>query len=99
MFQFVPFAERINAIDIRHAALYHIEHAYSDRPEENETHFYIAIRKWLVLNLTDNFKKFLKEVYGIITVPQLLHKKDFVLQKLEEFLSLEDPLSLQPLLE
>ncbi|KAJ2937884.1 hypothetical protein O0L34_g18707 [Tuta absoluta] len=98
-FRFIPFAERINAIDVRHAALYNIEHAYAAQPEENETHFHLALQKWNVLNLTDNFKKFRKEVFGIITVPQLVHRKDEVLDKLEKYLNLEDQLCLQPLLE
>lgn len=98
-FKFVSFAERINLIDIRHAALYHIEHAYTEQPEENETHFHIALRKWYALNLTDNFKKFRKDVSGIITVPQLIHKKEYVLGTLEKYLLLEDQLCLQPLLE
>lgn len=95
----MPFSERINSIDIRHAALYHIEHAYSRQPDENETHFNLAIQKWHVLNLTDNFKRFKKEVFGIITVPQLLHKKVEILEILEKYLKLEDQLCLQPLLE
>lgn len=98
-FQFIPFAERINSIDIRHAALYHIEHSYSKQPEENETHFHLAIQKWHVLNLTENFKKFKKEIFGVVTVPQLVHKKDEVLDTLEKYLKLEDHLCLQPLLE
>lgn len=98
-FQFVPFAERINSIDIRHAALYHIEHAYSSQPGENETHFHLALQKWHGLNLTEKFKKFKKDVFGIVTVPQLIHKKDDVLCLLEEYLKLEDQLCLQPLLE
>ncbi|XP_075973802.1 small subunit processome component 20 homolog [Anticarsia gemmatalis] len=98
-FRFVPFAERINGIDIRHAALYHIEHAYAQQPDENETHFFVALQKWHVLNLTENFKKFRKEVFGIITVPQLVHKKEEVLEILEKYLNLEDQLCLQPLLE
>lgn len=97
--QFIPFAERINAIDIRHAALYHIEHEYTKHPYENETHFNVAVQKWFALNLTVNFKKFRKEVFGIITVPQLVHRKDEVLDILEKYLNLEDPLCLQPLLE
>ncbi|CAH3906554.1 unnamed protein product [Pieris brassicae] len=98
-FRFVPFAERINSIDIRHAALYHIEHSNSQQPGENDTHFHLAIHKWHALNLTENFKKFKKEVFGIITVPQLIHRKDDVLDLLEKYLNLEDPLCLQPLLE
>ncbi|CAK1547347.1 unnamed protein product [Leptosia nina] len=98
-FRFVPFAERINAINIRHAALYHIEHSYANQPGENDTHFHLAIQKWHALNLTENFKKFKKEVFGIVTTPQLIHKKDEVLNLLEKYLTLEDPLCLQPLLE
>lgn len=95
----MPFAERINSIDIRHAALYHIEHAYTEKPEENETHFHLALRKWHGLNLSLNFKKFKKEVFGVITVPQLVHRKDDVVEILEKYLNLEDQLCLQPLLE
>ncbi|CAH2234809.1 jg13226 [Pararge aegeria aegeria] len=98
-FRFIPFAERINAIDVRHAALYHIENVYASQPNENESHFHLAIQKWHGLNLTEKFKKFKKEVYGIVTVPQLIHKKDEVLQLLENYLKLEDQLCLQPLLE
>ncbi|CAG4990641.1 unnamed protein product [Colias eurytheme] len=98
-FRFVPFAERINGIDIRHAALYHIEHSYSSQPGENDTHFHVAIQKWHALNLTENFKKFKKEVFGVVTVAQLIHKKEEVLDLLEKFLKLEDQLCLQPLLE
>ncbi|XP_023944634.2 small subunit processome component 20 homolog [Bicyclus anynana] len=98
-FRFVPFAERINAIDIRHAALYHIEHVNASQPNANESHFYVALQKWHGLNLTEKFKKFKKQVYGIVTVPQLVHKKDEVLQLLESYLKLEDQLCLQPLLE
>lgn len=59
----------------------------------------MAIQKWHGLNLTENFKKFKKEVYGIVTVPQLIHKKDEVVALLEKYLKLEDQLCLQPLLE
>lgn len=97
--QFIPFAERINAIDIRHAALYHIEHEYTKRPEENDTHFSLAIQKWHVLNLTENFKKFKRDVFGTFSVAQLVHKKEDVIETLEKYLNLEDPLCLQPLLE
>ncbi|OWR44952.1 hypothetical protein KGM_210874 [Danaus plexippus plexippus] len=98
-FRFIPFAERINTIDIRHAALYHIEHVNASQPGENDTHFHLALQKWHGLNLTENFKKFKKEVYGVVTVPQLIHKKDEVLEILERYLKKEDPLCQQPLLE
>lgn len=52
-----------------------------------------------MLNLTDNFKKFRKEVFGIINLPQLVHKKEEVVEILEKYLKLEDQLCLQPLLE
>lgn len=98
-FQFSSFADRISAIDVRHTAIYHLDHANSDYPEENETYFYKAIQKWKVLNLTTEYVNFGKKVERIITLPQLIHRKDEVVNLLIESLENGTPLTLQPLLE
>ncbi|XP_055916600.1 small subunit processome component 20 homolog [Eupeodes corollae] len=98
-FRFKSFADRVTEIDIRRSALYHIGHVNEELPEDDETYFHQTIKKWSVLNLTDEFNQFSKKCNGIVTLPQLLHKKDFVVDHLLEKLSTATNLSLQPLLE
>lgn len=98
-FQFVTFTERINSIDIRKSALYRIEHINADKPEENETNFHNTLIRWKVLNLTTEFLNFAKRVENIVTLPQLLHRKDEVVSLLLENLDHRNVLTLQPLLE
>uniref|UniRef100_W8AID2 Small subunit processome component 20 n=1 Tax=Ceratitis capitata TaxID=7213 RepID=W8AID2_CERCA len=99
-FRFKSFADRVNEIDIRRLALYRIGHENEDLPEEeNETHFHQTLKKWIVLNLTDEFGQFSRKCLKIVTLPQLIHKKDFVVDLLLERLATATNLSLQPLLE
>ncbi|XP_055858759.1 small subunit processome component 20 homolog [Episyrphus balteatus] len=98
-FRFKSFADRVTEIDIRRSALYYIGHANEELPEDDETYFHQTIKKWSVLNLTDEYNQFSKKCNGIVTLPQLLHKKDFVVDHLLEKLSTATNLSLQPLLE
>lgn len=86
-------------IDLRHNALYHIQHINEEQPEENETHFRVAYVKWIALNLTDEYNGFQRKIRDIVTLPQLVHKKDFVVRLLLEALAKATTLSLQPLLE
>ncbi|GLV33838.1 uncharacterized protein CBL_11277 [Carabus blaptoides fortunei] len=97
-FKFRPFAERIADInvDIFHRVAHPNEEEESD---ELECFFHQAIQKWNVLNLTESYEAFRKEVYGVITLPQLLHKKEHIVDVLLKHLKLRNPLSLQPLLE
>lgn len=97
--QFKSFADRIQLIDLRHNALYHIQHVNEEQPEENETHFRVAYGKWVVLNLTDEYNVFQRKIRDIVTLPQLVHKKEFVVKLLLESLEKATTLSLQPLLE
>ncbi|XP_012255555.2 small subunit processome component 20 homolog [Athalia rosae] len=97
-FKFKPFSERIADIDVD------VFHRVSHRNEETdddeiETHFHIALQKWNVLNLTENYTNFKKEVQGIVTLPQLLHSKIQVIDALLKYLNLKDILCLQPILE
>lgn len=98
-FQFKSFSERVDQIDVRHNALYHIQHVNEEQPEENETHFRQAYGKWIVLNLSDEYNVFQRQIRDIVTLPQLLHKKDFIVELLLKSLATATTLSLQPLLE
>lgn len=59
----------------------------------------MALQKWLVLNLTEEFEKFYKPVRDIVTLPQVLLKKEFIFEHLFECLQSATKLSLQALLE
>ncbi|EDW61256.1 small subunit processome component 20 homolog [Drosophila virilis] len=99
-FRFKSFTDRVNEIDLRHLALYHIGHKYEQLEEaENETYFQQTLQKWNVLNLTEEYNYFSKRCRKIVTLPQLLHQKDFVVDLLLERLATATNLSQQPLLE
>ncbi|XP_065367264.1 small subunit processome component 20 homolog [Calliphora vicina] len=98
-FRFKSFADRVNEIDLRRLALYHIGHENEELPEDNETFFHQTLKKWMVLNLSEEYSLFSRKVIKIVTLPQLLHKKDFVVDLLLEKLACATNLSLQPLLE
>lgn len=85
-------------MDIRRAALYHIEHI-NETSNENETNFHQNYCKWLVLNLSEEYNEFQKQIKDIVTLPQIIHKKDFIIQLLLKSLEKATILSLQPLLE
>lgn len=76
-------------------------HENETQLEENECLFYQAIEKWDVLNLTEYYNAFRKEVNAnnLITLPQLIHNKDNVVQILLKHLRNKNVLCLQPLLE
>ncbi|XP_037815969.1 small subunit processome component 20 homolog [Lucilia sericata] len=99
-FRFKSFADRVNEIDLRRLALYHIGHENEELPEEeNETFFHQTLKKWMVLNLSEEYSLFSRKVIKVVTLPQLLHQKDFVVDLLLEKLACATNLSLQPLLE
>ncbi|XP_036332931.1 small subunit processome component 20 homolog isoform X1 [Rhagoletis pomonella] len=99
-FRFKSFADRVGEIDIRRLALYRIGHQNEELPEEeNETYFHQTLKKWMVLNLTDEFGQFSRRCLKVVTLPQLVHQKDFVIDLLLERLSTATNLALQPLLE
>ncbi|TDG50580.1 hypothetical protein AWZ03_002884 [Drosophila navojoa] len=99
-FRFKSFTDRVNEIDLRHLALYHIGHKYEQLEEaDNETYFQQTLQKWNVLNLTEEYNYFSKQCRKIVTLPQLLHQKNFVIDLLLERLSTATNLSQQPLLE
>ena len=76
-------------------------HENEIQSDEDGCYFYQAIQKWNVLNLTEGYDSFKKEIkpYRFVTTAQLLQQKDFVLQTLLKHLRYKNPLCLQPLLE
>lgn len=70
-------------------------------PDENQSYFYQTLQKWIQLNLTEEFGDFQKQLRGVntITLPQLLHQKDKVIETVLARLDIATSLSLQPLLE
>lgn len=85
---------------MRRTALYRIRHqnegVFEDVPD---TEFHQAYCKWVVLNLTEEYAAFQKLIRNIVTLPQLLQKKESVINILVEALEKATVLSLQPLLE
>jgi len=76
-----------------------VTHRNEDSSEETETYFHETLQKWNVLNLTDDYTTFKKQVRNIVTLPQLLHQKQYVIDMLMEYLKKRDSLFLQPILE
>ncbi|KAJ8922427.1 hypothetical protein NQ315_004373 [Exocentrus adspersus] len=98
-FKFIPFSERITNIDVD---IFHkVGHEYETQTEESQSYFYQAIDKWNVLNLSEGYESFRKEIRAgnYITLPQVLYSKDHIVEVLIKHLKLKNPLCLQPLLE
>jgi hypothetical protein len=98
--QFKNFSERISEVNLRSLAFYRVEHA-NELPEENRSYFYQCLEKWSVLNLTQEYEHFEKQLKGIqtATLPQVLHQKDQIIEILLSNLESASTLSLQPILE
>lgn len=97
--QFKSFSDRVSEIDLRKTALYRIKHKNEDNSEVDACEFHQAYCKWTVLNLTEEYNVFQKKIRNVVTLPQLLHQKEFVIETLEEAIDKATTLSLQPLLE
>lgn len=99
-FQFKTFGDRINEIDLRRSAFYRIRHQNEGTGDDApDTEFHQTYCKWVVLNLTEEYNVFQKEIRHIVTLPQLLLKKDAVVNTLVNALENATVLSMQPLLE
>lgn len=81
VFQFKSFRERIAEIDIRRSALYYVGHD-NEKLENDHAHFHEAVQRWCALNLTGEFQEYMIPIRAIVTLPQLLHHKTFVVQHL-----------------
>ncbi|KAJ8935873.1 hypothetical protein NQ318_019457, partial [Aromia moschata] len=98
-FKFLPFSDRIANIDVD---IFHkVVHEYEVQAEEQTSYFYQAIEKWNVLNLTEGYETFQKDIkaQNFITLQQVLLSKDHIVEVLTKHLKLKNPLYLQPLLE
>lgn len=97
-FRFKSFREHISEVDVRRSVLYNVKHE-NEELNEHQTYFHQTMQKWSVLNLSDEYIKFQVPLRGIVTLSQLVHKKDFVLEHLLISLDNATELSLQALLE
>ena len=98
-FQFKRFSERVSEIDVD--VFHRVAHRYEEQDEEAvETFFFQTLQKWSVLNLTEGYTAFKKEVRNIVTLPQLLNQKQYVIDVLMKYLKQKDnAIYLQPILE
>ncbi|EFA12725.1 small subunit processome component 20 homolog [Tribolium castaneum] len=98
-FKFQPFAERIANIDID--IFHRVGHSNEADDETSECFFHQAMENWSILNLTEGFDNFKKEIkaHTLVTLPQLILDKERVVEVLLKHLRLRNFLSLQPLLD
>uniref|UniRef100_A0A0C9R5L4 UTP20 protein n=1 Tax=Fopius arisanus TaxID=64838 RepID=A0A0C9R5L4_9HYME len=99
-FKFKKFSERISEIDVDvfHRVV-HKNEEFSDDEESLETNFHKTLQKWNVLNLTEGYKSFRKEVQQVVTLPQLLKHKQEVIDSLTKYLKMKNAVFLQPILD
>jgi len=58
------------------------------------------MKKWKDLNLSATFTEYYRKVYSLSeSLPQVIHHQEAIMILLEEYISLQDALALQPLLE
>ncbi|XP_015126374.1 small subunit processome component 20 homolog [Diachasma alloeum] len=99
-FKFKKFSERISEIDVDvFHRVAHRNEEFSDDEESLETNFHKTLQKWNVLNLTEGYKSFRKEVQHVVTLPQLLKHKQEVLDSLTKYLRMKNATFVQPILE
>ncbi|XP_071445858.1 small subunit processome component 20 homolog [Hetaerina americana] len=100
-FRFLPFADRIAAIDVD--VFHHIDRRRGIYDEgKKQTFLYLALEKWSVLNCTDSYAEFRSNFVppeDIETLPQLVLHSKLVATKLLKSLKSSNYLCLQPVLE
>ncbi|XP_046389961.1 small subunit processome component 20 homolog [Ischnura elegans] len=100
-FRFLPFAERIAAIDVD--VFHHVDRRRGVEDEgENQTFLYLALEKWNVLNCTDSYSEFRRNfisIEDVETLPQLVLNSRVAAVTLLKSLRNSNYLSLQPVLE
>ncbi|KAJ2878174.1 U3 snoRNP protein, partial [Coemansia aciculifera] len=95
--RFKSFRQRIDAIEINVAR--RIERDL-DEPDEHGSYFAEAVSKWNELNCTKDYTEFLHRVRAYHqSLAQVLYHKDDIVCILEDYLSLDHELALEPMLE
>ncbi|KAJ2690698.1 U3 snoRNP protein [Coemansia spiralis] len=95
--RFKSFRQRIDAIEINVAR--RIERDL-DEPDEHGSYFSEAVSKWNELNCTKDYTEFLHRVRAYHqSLAQVLYHKDDIVCILEDYLSLEHELALEPMLD
>ncbi|XP_045464607.1 small subunit processome component 20 homolog [Harmonia axyridis] len=96
-FKFRTFSERISAINVD--VIHRVRHVNEDTSEEI-SYFYQDFEKWDVLNITEGYRAFKKDIKInlLVTLPQVIAHKKHIVETLLKYLKLKDPLYLQPLL-
>lgn len=98
VFQFQTFSERVAAVDID--VFHRIRGAFSQSPDEVDTFFHETLEKWNVLNCTESFEKFRKELgTDVQSLALLLVHKERIVEVLIKYLEAKNVCSLQPILE
>ncbi|XP_058063930.1 small subunit processome component 20 homolog [Anopheles bellator] len=98
-FHFKSFRDRIKDIDVRQSALYRVETDHDLPDREDGTFFHAALRKWSLLNLTNEYVAYQRQFKDSITLPLLLFNKDAILTHLLTCLEEATDAALEPLLE
>ncbi|XP_052860656.1 small subunit processome component 20 homolog [Anopheles cruzii] len=98
-FHFKSFRDRIKDIDVRQSALYRVETDHDLPDREDGTFFHAALRKWSLLNLTNEYIAYQRQFKDTITLPLLLFNKDTILTHLLTCLDEATDAALEPLLE
>nr|XP_024214099.1 small subunit processome component 20 homolog [Halyomorpha halys] len=98
VFKFIPFSERIGKVKID--VVHQIKHKYELDICQTSTHLFQAYEKWISLNSSQSFTELRKEItYDIKILPQLLVRKEELVNILEKHLASKNPLNLQPTLD
>lgn len=71
-----------------------------DEPDDHGSFFYEALTSWKELNLTRNFKDFVKEITPFVkSLPSIVYHKDTIVDVLEKHLKMKESMALDGLLE
>ncbi|CAH1392234.1 unnamed protein product [Nezara viridula] len=98
VFKFIPFSERIGKVKID--VIHQIKHKYEYGDPSKTTNMYQTYEKWMSLNSSEICKELRKNsTYDIKILPQLLARKEELVNTLKKHLAAKNPLTLQPTLE
>ncbi|KAJ2891931.1 U3 snoRNP protein [Coemansia aciculifera] len=95
--RFKSFRQRIDAIEVNVARRIARD---LDEPDEHGSYFAEAVSKWNELNCTKDYTEFLHRVRTYHqSLAQVLYHKDEIVRILEDYLSLDHEMALEPMLE